>query len=440
MGANTVRGQDMAGFVSTVKGLDPTSPVAKQAFELYATKKWPELEALFKQHNLNEGWPPNRGFISIKDGELPVGATFDRFGGYIDKNTNQFTDKGTFVAPYGSDYTGRALPAGTDSKAFKGYEVLKPIPMKEGPAIPWFGEKGNGMQYELEKGIQELIDGGYIKEITAPDLNAMKDKGTTSTVSTTKTPETTTTDGGKTETTGKETMPNVDDVLDTPEFETGDPTTTNDGGQNQNGSANDVGSALDGFRFDPDPTKNSRIRQKMLDTIANSGADGAKLAQTIIDGRFNHIRGYVDTIKKASVDQQSIKAINQAFDRADALIANGTDPSRLVFEDNPQSGDYDIDLGVIDTSGANTYSEAYQFKAVDNLKGVDNSLNKAISQVTAAPAGNRVVEFQVQNGTRQDLEANTRLVDVIQKKLQRDPKPIDEIRIKFANGEEVVYK
>ena len=94
----TVRGQDLAGFTSTIKGLDGDPITAKQAYDLYAKKDWAALEKLFNEKGLNDGWPPNRGFIDRTPGTLEVGAKFDRFGGYIDKN-GDFQDKGTSTEP-----------------------------------------------------------------------------------------------------------------------------------------------------------------------------------------------------------------------------------------------------------------------------------------------------------------------------------------------------
>jgi hypothetical protein len=196
-----VRGTDLAAFTSTVKGLDADPVTAKQAYDLYAKKDWPALEKLFTEKGLNGGWPPNRGFIDIKDGVLPVGATFDRFGGYKD-DSGTFQDKGTFVAPYGADFDGRALPDDTKNKPLNGYEVIKPIPMKEGDAIPWFGKPGGGKQYELSMGINDLIAGGYIKKIDAPDLSKPVDKTNGTDVDPSKTnttPDPTKTDGDNTD-------------------------------------------------------------------------------------------------------------------------------------------------------------------------------------------------------------------------------------------------
>ncbi len=63
--------------------------------------------------------------------------------------------------------TKRALPKGSDKKIYSTYEVLKEIPnTKKGGAIPWFGEKGNGIQYFVKESVDDLIDGGYIKRMT----------------------------------------------------------------------------------------------------------------------------------------------------------------------------------------------------------------------------------------------------------------------------------
>ena len=61
----------------------------------------------------------------------------------------------------------RALPPGTDlSKPLSVYQVVKPINnVPSGPAAPWFGELGTGIQHELPLTIQDYIEQGYIKLI-----------------------------------------------------------------------------------------------------------------------------------------------------------------------------------------------------------------------------------------------------------------------------------
>ncbi|MFN8397069.1 MAG: glycohydrolase toxin TNT-related protein [Bacteroidia bacterium] len=211
-----VRGQDFEGFQKSISEKDrialQADPQAmQQAYEMFATKDWAGLEALFNAKGIK--WPPNRGFISVTDGVLPVGSKFDRFGGWTDEH-GAFQDKGTFVAPYGASFEGRALPDSTKTSPFNGYEVLKPIPMKEGPAIPWFGKEGGGMQYELSMSINDLIAGGYIKKIDAPDLNAISGPKPTTETNTSGNKETTTPKVEETTTSGNKenTTPNVEET------------------------------------------------------------------------------------------------------------------------------------------------------------------------------------------------------------------------------------
>ncbi len=139
---------------------------ADQAWDLWKQKKWSELENLFTTNNINGKWPPNRGFVEFTTEPLTVGKEIDRYGGYIDNTTGQFIDKGTFASPKGASFESRALPSETLTKAYKKYKVIKEIPgVKKGPAAPWFNQPGMGTQYELPKGINKLLEDGYIIEI-----------------------------------------------------------------------------------------------------------------------------------------------------------------------------------------------------------------------------------------------------------------------------------
>ncbi len=88
----------------------------------------------------------------------------DRYGGYIDKD-GVYRDKGKFFSPEGAPFESRALPeSATEFRNY--YEVVKPIPgVQEGQAIPWFGQPGMGTQYQTQLGVQDLIDGGYIRRL-----------------------------------------------------------------------------------------------------------------------------------------------------------------------------------------------------------------------------------------------------------------------------------
>ena len=164
-GENTLRTPTFDEFKESIDGRFPSDDIANQAYDLFENKKWKELEQLFNEHNINGRWPPNRGAVGTVDTTLKTGDTFDRYGGWIDE-TGNFQDKGVFVGKDGTPYTERALPKGSDVKPYRRYEVIKDIPdVKEGEVIPWFGEKGGGIQYELPANINDLIREGFIKVI-----------------------------------------------------------------------------------------------------------------------------------------------------------------------------------------------------------------------------------------------------------------------------------
>lgn len=60
-------------FVKSINGGFPSEEMANKAYELFKNKNWNELEKLFNKNNINEGWPPNRGFISTKTITLKKG-------------------------------------------------------------------------------------------------------------------------------------------------------------------------------------------------------------------------------------------------------------------------------------------------------------------------------------------------------------------------------
>ncbi|MEJ5049597.1 glycohydrolase toxin TNT-related protein [Chryseobacterium culicis] len=173
---NTYKQPDFNKFLKSVETGFPSDEIAKQAYDLFKNKNWKQLEQLFTDKNLNGNWPPNRGATSTLEVTLKEGSIFDRYGGWIDEN-GVFQDRGTFAGKDGTPYTDRALPKGTDSKTYTRYKVLKDITqVSEGEIIPWFGEKGGGIQYELPASINDLIKEGYIKPIgkTSKNTNLAK--------------------------------------------------------------------------------------------------------------------------------------------------------------------------------------------------------------------------------------------------------------------------
>lgn len=117
-------------------------------------------------------YPPDNGF-QLDTGGNPImgnmtltpGMLIDRFGSYY----------GSFLAPYGSPYDQRALPpSNLDTPAgdptypynYHVYKVLMPFDVFVGPIAAWFGQPGQGTQYELiNVNVMTLQSGGYLKEL-----------------------------------------------------------------------------------------------------------------------------------------------------------------------------------------------------------------------------------------------------------------------------------
>ncbi len=113
-------------------------------------------------------YPPEGGYANPaplrNNSTLPRDALFDRYGGYM--KDGEFRDGGRYGSPAGTPYTDRALPPGTNNKDYSTYRVLKPLPVRSGRIAPWFGERGNGTQYEFDRGIDKLISDGYIERVS----------------------------------------------------------------------------------------------------------------------------------------------------------------------------------------------------------------------------------------------------------------------------------
>jgi hypothetical protein len=161
-----VRGVSFSVFVASVADFaDSTKkPLAKTAWQLWKHEKWAELEQFFSTNNLNGGWPPNRGALSLKMITLQAGLLVDRYGGYYDADS-VFQDRGTFVSKVDVPFPQRALPDKTLQSPYRVYKIVKPIDsVKRGQIIPWFNKPGLGIQFELPYNINDLKKGGYIAE------------------------------------------------------------------------------------------------------------------------------------------------------------------------------------------------------------------------------------------------------------------------------------
>lgn len=121
-------------------------------------------------------YPPHDGFAEVNgvpdrtDDALPPGSMLDRFG----------PDSGTFLAPAGDPYPARSLPPqslrtrpGGAACDYHVYEVLRTLPVRRGPAAPWFEQPGGGTQFKLDAALLDpgprqrlngkwLLDHGYL--------------------------------------------------------------------------------------------------------------------------------------------------------------------------------------------------------------------------------------------------------------------------------------
>jgi hypothetical protein len=97
-----------------------------------------------------------------------VGTKLDRFG----------SEGGTFVSPKGAPYMQRALPPqNLDTPPndpsfpynYHVYAVAEEFVVLSGPIAAWFGQPGQGTQYEMNSNITTLISGGFLTRVDPKD-------------------------------------------------------------------------------------------------------------------------------------------------------------------------------------------------------------------------------------------------------------------------------
>ncbi|HVK20781.1 MAG TPA: TNT domain-containing protein [Actinokineospora sp.] len=108
--------------------------------------EWPDPEA----HPQGFATPESR-----TPGVLQPGQTIDRFG----------SARGDFVSPADTPYPQRGLPPDNLNNGYHQYEVVRPLPVWEGPIAPAMGQPGGGTQYVLPHSVVDLINAGYLREI-----------------------------------------------------------------------------------------------------------------------------------------------------------------------------------------------------------------------------------------------------------------------------------
>ncbi|KAG0057053.1 hypothetical protein BGZ83_001901 [Gryganskiella cystojenkinii] len=118
-------------------------------------------------------YPPSNGFQLNTDNQpiqgnitLLPGALLDRFG----------SEYGKFLSPAEAPYPQRALPPsnldtpqGPDQNKYPYnyhvYKVVKNLIVLSGPIAPWFGQAGQGVQYNTQDNILTLIANGFLERV-----------------------------------------------------------------------------------------------------------------------------------------------------------------------------------------------------------------------------------------------------------------------------------
>jgi hypothetical protein len=103
-------------------------------------------------------WPPNRGFITATKTTLKLAQ---RLTATVVGPMQMVSTIVVRLYPLRDFHSRRALQQNTLNKPYSVYEVVKPLPVDSGPAIPWFGQPGRGTQYETSEAIETLIENGF---------------------------------------------------------------------------------------------------------------------------------------------------------------------------------------------------------------------------------------------------------------------------------------
>ncbi len=125
-------------------------------------------------------YPPQNGYQTRADGSpivwrkaLKVGRELDRFG----------SEFGGFLSPAGTPYAERAIPpsnlVGSPAEGcnYRRYRVVKTFEVSAGPIAPWFEQRGDGWQYQLNGAyvagapatlnVLWLVDNGYLERVVS---------------------------------------------------------------------------------------------------------------------------------------------------------------------------------------------------------------------------------------------------------------------------------
>lgn len=157
----------------------PIGPMLYRYRRLDHTSAQNLLNCYWNYQTHNWWYPRQLGFVVDKAGNPVEGRVTLQPGQYVDLFG---TGLGRFLAPAGTLYSYRALPPSNldtlDPRHPFGYHlyvVRRPTDADAGPAAPWFGQPGGGLQYYLnatyyggEGTIPWLVQNGYLRELRVP--------------------------------------------------------------------------------------------------------------------------------------------------------------------------------------------------------------------------------------------------------------------------------
>ncbi len=91
---------------------------------------------------------------------LAKGKIIDRYSSRTGSN-----DRGRFLSPENTPYSERALPYEKSKMKYTRYEVIEDLEVNSGKSAPWFGEKGNGTQYQTDLSVRDLLKNKVLREV-----------------------------------------------------------------------------------------------------------------------------------------------------------------------------------------------------------------------------------------------------------------------------------
>jgi hypothetical protein len=123
---------------------------------------WPGGERDFRGNRVL-AWPDDQtspeGFVAPESRNptvLEPGLVIDRFGPGF----------GRFTSPSDTPFGARGLPPDNLELGYHQYRVVRPIPVWEGAIAPAMGQEGGGTQYFMPAAVVDLVNMGYLEELT----------------------------------------------------------------------------------------------------------------------------------------------------------------------------------------------------------------------------------------------------------------------------------